>query len=567
MFDYEELKRLLLDDLGPLLTDTSCVGHACRSLEASFYKKLSPDGESKLADEAAETKFWQTLQTVGLREPSLPLDDHLLDQFRHNLWRLVENRCDDQLDLARLSAGLVPGPGVSLGQNPGSFFEKYFQGPISASSDRVVALFRACLMETPVWALAERQRYLEFGVTVADTSKGFFAKKNVQESRFCCTEPGVNMLFQLSIGRYLLERLRASYGIDLSTQKEKNMSLAQLYSMTDDGVTIDLTSASDSISVELGEQFLPPDIWRVLKTFRTSKTILPKRGEVTLPMISTMGNGFTFPLQCCIFACIVRTAYDLSGARFPVGVANGEWGVFGDDIIVPSGPIASKTKRLLHLLGFTVNAEKTFESGPFRESCGGDFYLGFNIRGVYIRSLETAALRYSAINRLLRWSATHGVLLRRSIGFILEACRGWQRYLLPRREADDAGIHVPESLRPDRSFLLEPVKRSREIGYDSPEYLGYNLALYTSFLGGYLESADRSLLVETDYVGPPTRIGYERKFAPPPLIVAYRLPQGQRPNYRRRTHRPFGWWDFPGFRDYDASWNAVVMMTLPVIRD
>lgn len=582
MIDYRRLSTLLVQDLSEHVRDRAHFEQggsappevdarqfACYSLRDSFFKKLAPDGRTPDADAAAEKKFLARLPNVGLREPVAPLDDLLLGQFSHNMWVLLEDRDCDSLDLAALSARLVPGPGKSLDQNTGNFFQKYFQGPLSASSDRVIALFRACLMDSPSWAFAEKQRFEEFGFTLTDTSKGFFAKKNVQESRFCCTEPGVNMLFQLALGKWILDRLRGQFGIDLSNQAELNKELAQVYSMTDDGVTIDLTSASDSISVALVSKYLPPTISRWLMTFRTTHTLLPKHGRVELPMVSTMGNGFTFPLQCAIFACIVRTAYQLSGSDQPVGPRNREWGVFGDDIICPRGPISSKVKRLLYLLGMEVNVSKTFESGPFRESCGGDFYLGSNVRGVYIRSLETAALRFSAINRLLRWSAYHGILLRETISGILAIADRWEKYVVPPSLHDDGGVHVPESFfwpgdRPERITFLQPRSSKRSIGFDSPEYLGYNWGLYVSLLGGYVSSSEPDLLVERPFVGPPALSVQQRRDKTPDILIPLRGNQGERPCYDKRTV-PYPWyWDWKGDanRLYDGSWEAVVKLTL-----
>lgn len=581
MIDYSRLSSLLVQDLseatgldlsvipsGVVPPEASHRLFSALQLRGSFYKKLAVGSHGPTADEAAERKFFDNLPNVGLKTAELPFDDYLLDQFTHNMWCLLEDRCDDPLDLATISELLTPGPGKSLDQADGSFFEKYFQGPLSVTSDRVLALFRACLMHTPVWALAEKQRFEEFGVTLTDTSKGFFAQKNVDESRFCATEPGINMLFQLAIGRWILSRLQRHYGISLSDQKEKNMSLAQAYSMTDDGSTVDQTSASDSISVELVDKHVPPTLRGWLKLVRTTHTLLPKRGKVALPMISTMGNGFTFPLQCAIFACIVRTSYQLSGLELPIGNKNFEWGVFGDDVIVPS-TVMPKLKRLLHLLGFKLNVAKTFESGPFRESCGGDFFAGSNVRGVYIRSLETGPLRFSAVNRLLRWSAYHGIPLTRTIAGILGYQKGWRRFLVPPHFSDDSGIHVPSELSAEREFgfcALEVVPRKKFIGFDSPEYLGYNLALYVSFLGSYAKSRERELLVESDFVGPLSSDDSGKRFTPQPLEITYRLPQGTAPSYRKRTYRQYyWWWDYGGVNLRDDSWNAVVSSTLSVV--
>jgi hypothetical protein len=150
-----------------------------------------------------------------------------------------------------------------------------------------------------------------------------------------------------------------------------------------------------------------------------------------------MGNGYTFPLQTVIFASAVRAVYQLMG--FPSDCSRTQFGVFGDDIVVRREAY-SFTCRMLAKLGFSVNVGKSFNSGAFRESCGHDYYRGYNVRGVYVKSLEIPQQVYSLINRLNRWSAYHGMSLNRTIKRLL----GWVRDIrIPPSEADDAGIHVP----------------------------------------------------------------------------------------------------------------------------
>ena len=60
--------------------------------------------------------------------------------------------------------------------------------------------------------------------------------------------------------------------------------------------------------------------------------------------------------------------------------------VYGDDIIVPVDmmePVAAG----LEAFGLRVNSSKSFGTGRFRESCGGDYYEGVWITPVRVRSL------------------------------------------------------------------------------------------------------------------------------------------------------------------------------------
>jgi len=46
-------------------------------------------------------------------------------------------------------------------------------------------------------------------------------------------------------------------------------------------------------------------------------------------------------------------------------------------------------------IGFLVNVDKTYTSGPFRESCGKDYYEGFDVSSVYYRLPAYVADRLS----------------------------------------------------------------------------------------------------------------------------------------------------------------------------
>jgi hypothetical protein len=91
-----------------------------------------------------------------------------------------------------------------------------------------------------------------------------------------------------------------------------------------------------------------------------------------------MGNGYTFELETLIFSSIVKVTLDRLGFLSIPGVS---FHVYGDDIIVPSES-ADTVLAVLRWFGFTPNPKKTFTKGPFRESCGGDFFEGQPVRGL-----------------------------------------------------------------------------------------------------------------------------------------------------------------------------------------
>jgi hypothetical protein len=97
-----------------------------------------------------------------------------------------------------------------------------------------------------------------------------------------------------------------------------------------------------------------------------------------------MGNGFTFELETIIFAALTCAAVRKGGG---LGVLGVDVFVFGDDIIMPTVRFA-EVDPVLRFFGFTLNKEKSFFGNePFRESCGGDYFDGFAVRGYYLKQL------------------------------------------------------------------------------------------------------------------------------------------------------------------------------------
>lgn len=350
-----------------------------------------------------------------------------------------------------IASGRV-GKGNSVLSRFPDFFTKMFDGPHSTTSADLKFAWDRTVFANPHWRNAERTRQSRYGTKIVAGNQLSFVNKNVDVARCISKEPIINMWFQLGFGSVLESRLQEVFGISLSTQPKENGEQARLGSLDGSFCTIDLESASDSIGLSMLEQILPREWLAWLKMFRSPKCRLPGNRDVSLEMISTMGNGFTFPLETVIFSCVVHAVYRLlaiplgvhpgSRTRIHRGVKN--FGVFGDDIIVVK-PAFRWVVRLLELLGFSVNSKKTFVEGPFRESCGEDWFNGQPCRPVYIKRLGTAQDIYVAINTLNRWSAMTKLPLRSTIGW-LRSLVSTEAPLVPWDEGDTAGIHVPSDL-------------------------------------------------------------------------------------------------------------------------
>jgi len=149
-----------------------------------------------------------------------------------------------------------------------------------------------------------------------------------------------------------------------------HQSMAREASRSGSHATIDLEAASDSISYELVRFLLPRDWFELLDSLRSPFTLV--RGKwVKLEKFSSMGNGYTFELETLIFAALAKACGGVD--------LGSDFSVFGDDIIIPT-EFASDLVSVLKFCGFSLNEKKSYLSGSFRESCGGDFFDGASVR-------------------------------------------------------------------------------------------------------------------------------------------------------------------------------------------
>ncbi len=200
--------------------------------------------------------------------------------------------------------------------------------------------------------------------------------KSAKTDRVIAIEPLMNMFFQKGIGAVIRRRLK-TVNVNLDDQT-RNQDLAKIGSESGSLATIDLASASDSISRGLVEWLVPEDWLVAMKCCRSVWCTLPSGEEKFLQKFSSMGNGFTFELESLIFWAFCSASILVSGESAH------NLGVYGDDLIVPT-TVSDLLIRVLESAGFATNTDKTFVSGPFRESCGKHFFLGRDVTPLYIR--------------------------------------------------------------------------------------------------------------------------------------------------------------------------------------
>ncbi|DAD51515.1 TPA_asm: RNA-directed RNA polymerase, partial [ssRNA phage Gephyllon.2_11] len=445
-----------------------------------------------------------------------------VDDFLHPSGEPLVGSIEEIFNLGR------SGPGASLGANGVDFYSKFFSSKLTATSFEVYYQYAELCAKHPIWGNAEFNRLLAYGLPdIVLESRVTFVPKDLTQTRSICTEPSVNMFFQLGLGEILTSRLRSHFGVSLSRQPQQNVKLARKGSRDGSVVTIDLESASDSLSLNLCGYLFPGWFNDLLDMYRTPATVMQGQ-RVELGMVSTMGNGFTFPLQTMLFSCVVRAVASSMGVRLGrASSRNPQWGVFGDDIICPT-EMSDRVVRLLRLIGFRVNSEKSYTErwGRFRESCGGDYYYGRNVRGVYVKHLSTPQSRYVAINLLNEWSARWQIPLPRAVGYLQDSVR---HLAVPISAPIDSGIRLPQNLLLNRYGIWASSSRDR-------------------FLYRYWQAWVPSIRVREDRLDLPRGIRLRgRVYNPSGLYFAFlggfildsRIPialkQGERPRYRMKT--------------------------------
>lgn len=236
---------------------------------------------------------------------------------------------------------------------------------------------------------------IPYGLPTVRGNKVAFVPKNSKTDRAIAVEPTVNCFVQKGIGSVIRRKLRRA-GVDLSDQG-RNRALARRGSVDGSLCTIDLESASDTISLELVRRLLPPAWFDLLDRARSKfgtfdgKTFFWEK-------FSSMGNGFTFELESLIFWALTRAIADEASSDEPVSV-------YGDDIICESRLFGRVSEIFAHC-GFKVNVLKSFSHGPFRESCGEDFYRNLNVRPFFFKEEPTTPFEWLVIANALRVHST-----------------------------------------------------------------------------------------------------------------------------------------------------------------
>lgn len=274
-------------------------------------------------------------------------------------------------------SGFGPGSMVGCSGERQSYARKFSESITYTAESS--SLIRVLLEGIPAWQ-ANDTRLVRGG-------EFFTVPKDSRTDRGCEKQPIGNLFLQKGAGSIMRKRMRR-YGIDLSDQTI-NQRRAYQASLTNEDMTWDGRNASNSLTYWLIRECLwaVPDWLWLLDSIRTHRVLIDGRYH-ELEMFSAMGNGFTFELESLVFYSLAKATADLLGLP---GVVT----VYGDDLIFPVTWREAIMDVFAHF-GIQTNIDKSFHDGPFRESCGGDYYLGHTVTPLYLKR------EYSSLGSLIR---------------------------------------------------------------------------------------------------------------------------------------------------------------------
>jgi len=217
--------------------------------------------------------------------------------------------------------------------------------------------------------------------------------KTLKTPRIIAVEPSYMMLRQQQVAKFMMTYLEREYrfkGAIRFTDQTVNRDRARRGSIDGSLATIDLSDASDLVSNDLVKRIfkVAPSFLEMIQAARSNAAKVPGFGTVSLNKYASQGSALCFPIEAMVFYTIVVASVLKFQGVLPstrrIADITAKVSVYGDDIIVPS-ETAEFVMDALETYGLKVNQEKSFHTGLFRESCGGDYYAGVDITPVYVR--------------------------------------------------------------------------------------------------------------------------------------------------------------------------------------
>ena len=427
IFNSESGTPILLEN--PSFVAIRAVRQIC-SLLSKLDEECSPERTSQALKQFSETD--------SAISPSFDEDEFLA------MSQLLFGDALNEMERKLFSDGIKPKHG------PGAVAEK-----ISSNAKWVFPTWPSRLNEYfPYWDYAstiyrdESDAALRSPALVQDEPARLIAvPKTAKTPRLISIEPVALQYVQQGLLELIEDSVCRTPAWDLMGWRdhEPNRVLAKASSSSGSHATLDLSEASDRVSARHAEVLLQRNqfLKRSIFSARSQQVDTPD-GVISVKKFASMGSALCFPIESMVFVtCALIGIQRSRGSRLgPADIKrlSGQVRVYGDDIIVPRDT-THEVIRVLGQHGFKVNKHKSFWSGSFRESCGSEFYSGFDVSFVKVRDrLPRIA---SDANGIVSWIDLHNRFYDRGM---FDTARAIAKYLdglrgrLPRVPVDSPAV-------------------------------------------------------------------------------------------------------------------------------
>lgn len=276
-----------------------------------------------------------------------------------------------------------------------------------------------------------------------------FVPKTLKTPRVIAVEPSHMQFMQQGVLRWLvpeIERNPLTRNSVHFTDQSINRASALAASVSGLNATIDLSEASDRVSLTLVKEIFKhnPLFLATILSCRSETAQIPSGDIIHLNKFASMGSALCFPIEALCFYILIQSAVHrmlgIQASGRSISNISKYVHVYGDDLIVPCAWLDFVVKELEDF-GLRVNASKSFSKSLFRESCGGDYYNGYDVKPSYLRIDPSRLNKRLSPNELVSLSQHSNQLyalgLWKSCQFIRDIISRHSRLPIPVRTSID----------------------------------------------------------------------------------------------------------------------------------
>lgn len=272
--------------------------------------------------------------------------------------------------------------------------------------------------------------------------------KYVGKPRGICIEENEMQVMQQGLRDALYDHIERYYSPYINLRRQDiNANLALKSSLDGKYSTIDFSEASNRVARDivswlsqdnklLHDQLMAlstryvvcEDDCDLQRKLRDLGLNLSKRVNMYAPM----GSALCFPVMTLVHRCLIEGILRVHVPNYNLD-SNGLYDiyVYGDDILVRTEYTPLVIEKLA-LFGMKINAEKSYWTGSFRESCGIHAYNGMDVTPVYLKYTKDTSKANDSYESLLQ----NFYDLRKS-GFrsAAQTIRNWIVEMFPKTDA------------------------------------------------------------------------------------------------------------------------------------